>query len=331
MDSYPYGTLGGHDTEEVFILVFLLVSRYLESRVKALGPLRRSHNGILPAFTDAEVLTVMVVAELQQPPSHRSWYHRLRMEWRALFPKLPDRTRLLRREHALAPVLEDFRRALIVYLRLDEDCERFCDSAPVSLAHTGRAMRNLNKRFRPGWIKDKQGGVKVEVEPGLADIGRCATKMESFFGMKLFAMITMGNIPTSWCLTRGSISDKDTALLDLLEGDPYAQRGGSLRVWTDNGFEYQLLCEEAAQLGHRLFAFPKNRDKRRWPPELRRRIRSLRQRVETTFSKGVRFLNLEHPKVASLPGLMARMAAKFTAMTLYELRPLLPDLAEGRL
>lgn len=331
MDSHPYGSLGGHDTEELFILIYLLVSRYLECRERQCGPLRRSRNGVLPKFTDAEVITEVLVCELEQPVSHRAWYHKLRGTWHGLFPNLLSRSRLLRRELALAPVIEDFRRKLIEYLYLDEDCERFTDSAPIHLAHAGRAMRNLNKRFRPEWLKDKHGGTKVEVEPGFADIGRCATKMETYFGMKLFVLITMGSIPTSWCLTRASVSDKCDAVLELMQADPYAQRGGCIRVWSDNGFEKQELNHAAEQMGHRLFAFPKRRDKDRWPKELRARIRSLRQAVESVFSDGVRFLNLEHPHVATLRGLMTRMTAKITAMTLYQLKPLLHDLAEGRL
>jgi len=330
MDAYPYGTLNGLDTEELFIMIYLLVERYLTDREKHCGPLRGNTNGATPRFTDAEVLTVSIVGELKQPPSERAWYHELNTTWKALFPELLERSRLLRRKIALGPVLESFRRKLLEYLGLDEQPERFIDSKPVILAHYGRARRNLNKRFRTFWLRDKHSGILYQVEPGMACIGFCATKNEHYFGMKLHMMISFAGIPLGWGLTAANIDDREM-VCPLLDIDPRVQRGGNIRIWSDNGYESQEYEIVVRELGHELHAFPKKAKANKWPRALRRWVRKHRQKLETKFSEGKRFVNLETPRAASERGLLAQMATKITALTLYMLAPILPQVAEMRL
>ncbi len=51
-------------------------------------------------------------------------------------------------------------------------------------------------------------------------------------------------------------------------------------------------------------------------------IRSKRQKIETKFSEGKRFLGLEHPRAASLEGLLSEIGVKITALTFFALAPL---------
>ena len=299
-------------------------------RERHCGPLRRNLNGAKPKMSDADVLAVVVVGELKQFPSERAWYFELSTTHKKLVPNLISRSRLVRRRIELAPVLEAFRRKLIEYLGLDEGCERFVDSKPVILSHYGRARRNRNKRFRPRWLRDRHSNLVVEVEPGFADIGKCATKGEYYFGMKFHMMITSGAIPTSWCLTAATIDDR-RLVFELIEADPRVQRGDSIRVWADNGYEDETLAKEVKEHGHRLHAFLKKSKSSERPAGLRRLIQSTRQRIESKFSEGKRFLGLETPRAASTPGLLSEIGAKVTALTLYMLAPILPLLAEGKL
>lgn len=327
MDAYPYGTLNGLDTEELFIMIYLLVDRYLIDREKHCGPLRRNTNGAVARFTDAEVITVSIVGELKQPPSERAWYHELNTTFKPLFPELLERSRLLRRKIALGPVIEAFRRKLIEYLGLDEQPERFMDSKPVILAHITRARRNQNKRFRTKWLRDKHSGLVYQVEPGMATIGYCATKREHYFGMKLHMMISFAGIPLAWGLTAANIDDRQM-VCPLLEVDPRVQRGGNIRIWADNGYEGQEIQMEVADLGHELYPYPKKKKSGMWPVDIRRWVRRHRQKLETKFSEGKRFVNLETPRAASEGGLMAQIVTKITALTLYMLAPVLPQIAE---
>lgn len=330
MDAYPYGTLNGLDTEELFIMIYLLVDRYLTVREKHCGPLRRNTNGATPRFTDAEVITVSIVGELKQFPSERAWYHELNTTYKPIFPDLLERSRLLRRKIALGAVIELFRKKLIEYLGLDEQPERFMDSKPVILAHYGRAKRNQNKRFRTNWLRDKHSGLMYQVEPGMACIGFCATKAEHYFGMKLHVMISFAGIPLVWGLTAANIDDREM-VCPLLEIDPRVQRGGNIRIWSDNGYEDEKLQTEVAELGHELYPFPKKSKSDRWPKAIRRWVRKHRQKVETKFSEGKRFVNLETPRAASTEGLMAQMTIKMTVLTLYMLSSVLAEMAVGNL
>lgn len=330
MDSYPYGTLGGHSTEQLFFILKAILERYLTDLEKHSGPLRKNKNGAKPKMTDAEVLAYVLVGELKQFTSERAWHHEFSTTFAHLVPCFLSRSRLVVRRIQLAPLLENFRRKLLEYLGLDSGEHRFIDSKPVILAHYGRARTNKNKRFRPRWLRDKHSNLSVEVEPGFADIGICPTKGENYFGMKLHMMTTFGAIPTSWGLTAATISDC-RMVIDLIHADPKRQRGESLCVWADNGYEYQALSLEVQELGHELYAFPKKAKAHRWPRDLRRMIRGHRQKIETKFSEGKRFLGLERPRASSAAGLLAEIGVKIMGLTLYMIAPYLPALAEGRL
>ncbi|MEL6182334.1 MAG: hypothetical protein AAFS10_25485, partial [Myxococcota bacterium] len=52
------------DTETLFIAIYLLVCDGLKQITDIFGPLRRSPNAIEPLFTDAELLTCVIVGEL---------------------------------------------------------------------------------------------------------------------------------------------------------------------------------------------------------------------------------------------------------------------------
>lgn len=321
MDPAPYGTLKGRTTQELFALVSHFLSRYFHDRAKHCGPLRRNKNGAVPKMSDVEVLTVVLVGELKQLPSERAWYFELSTEYRHLCPNLLSRSRLVKRRIALSSLLEAFRRKLLEYFGLDASPHRFVDSKPVILAHFSRASRNQNKRFRPRWLRDKHADLSVEVVPGFGHIGKCATKSETYFGMKLHMVCTFGAIPTCWCLTAANVDDR-APICELLECEPRTHRGEGVELWCDNGYWEEDLERRVVQLGHRVRSFPKKRDFGLWPRDLRKMIRSKRQKIETKFSEGKRFLGLERPRAASLKGLMSEIGLKITALTFFALAPL---------
>lgn len=330
MDPHPYGTLGGLSWEEVFITVYCLVDRFLVDREKHFGPLRKSLNLLHPKFTDAEVITICIVAELKAVDSWRAWYHELATTWSTFFPDLPSRTRLYQRQFDLGGVVENFRHNLLCYLGFDLDPDRIVDSAPIPLCRYIRARMNINKRFRPKLLRDYHGGVVIEVDPGFADIGYCASMKENFFGVKLHLFTTIGGLPTSWCISRASASDRP-AVPQLIEQDPAALRGVPLRIWGDNGYCGPNLSEDVTAQGHQIHALPRVSSKKKtWPRELLKTVKRIRKRVETKFSEGVRFMNFARIRPATFNGLMMRVSSKITAMTLQALAPILPLLVSGQ-
>lgn len=257
MDSYPYGTLGGRSTEELFHLLSSMTSIFMKNRENVFGPLRTSKSTQMK-MTDAEVMTYTLLMELKQMNSERTWHHEVSTTFARFFPNLLSRSRLIRRRIALAPVMEEFRRSLLIFFGLLSESQRFVDSKPVILCHYERARKNQNKRFRPKMLRDKQRGLEVEVEPGFAHIGYCAAKKELYFGMKLHMLCTFSGLPTVWMLTAGNIDDR-RALPELIEASEEHKGRMFMELFTDNGYESEDCRKDVQSLGHNLLALPKKR------------------------------------------------------------------------
>lgn len=317
MDSYPYGSLNGLSTEEIFIAVYLLVDRFLRDWIRLNGPLRSSPNGLEGKLSDAEVITIQIVGELQQMPSERAWYHEVETTWKSLFPNLISRNRYVERRVALGPVVDTFRRHLQQWVGVDSGPDRLVDSTPMKFAHIQRAKNNLNRRFRPAsWLRDPgRKQLRVQADPGWADIGRCANKGELYFGMKLHLLVTPSRFPTAWMITPATTDDRKPVDA-LIAADPKARRHESICVWGDGGYRSKSLADRVTAEGHHIESMPQENEPR-WPWSVWKTAQRLRQSVETGFSQLKSFVRLEHPRAHSLGGLMSEIAAKLTTLTLY--------------
>ncbi len=134
MDPKLYGSLDGFDTQEVFILIYLLAHRFLSHITWLVGRLRISNNTTKPVFTDAEMLAIVLTKELKAPQSSfRAWFFELSHDFKSYFPDLPSRTRWMRRKNKLAVVIETFRRWILDTLNMGADPIRLLDSMPMPL------------------------------------------------------------------------------------------------------------------------------------------------------------------------------------------------------
>jgi hypothetical protein len=120
--------------EDVVILVYVFVSDTYDQLFGSPKYFRRSNNST-PAFTDAEILTIALVGELAQAPSHRAWWRQVSKNYRSLFPRLCERTRYERRLGQLQGAVEAMRRHLVFLLRVDLSRWRVVDSFPLSVCH----------------------------------------------------------------------------------------------------------------------------------------------------------------------------------------------------
>jgi len=82
--------------EDLFTLVYCLVEDRYRLLFEDPSSLRQSPNN-QPDFTDAEIITIALVGELQGEDSQRGWHNKVNKSWRFLFPRLCHRTRYGRR------------------------------------------------------------------------------------------------------------------------------------------------------------------------------------------------------------------------------------------
>ena len=130
--------------EDLFITVYCFVEESYYLQFAAPFSLRQSNNH-QPAFTDAEIITLALVGELQGEDSQRAWHGKVNKSWRGLFPRLCDRTRYGRRLRRLRRPMAHLQQHLCFLLGASLDRYRVVDSFPLSLCH----LQRVNGSTRP--------------------------------------------------------------------------------------------------------------------------------------------------------------------------------------
>lgn len=136
-------------------------------RLLAPPPDRRP--GPRAAFSDSEVITLTLVAELVGMDEETRFLAYLERQYRALFPRLPDASRYNRRRRQLCEVPNRIRAALmtgvLAQLTSEERALYVIDSVPVPVVGFHPA------RGRHQWS-------------GRASYGYCAAKKQTIYGFK---------------------------------------------------------------------------------------------------------------------------------------------------
>ena len=246
-------------------------------------------------FTDSEVITLTLVAELVGLDEEQGFLAYVARNHRALFPKLPERSRYNRRRRALTEATNRIRGALmqLVLGRLaPEECD-LCviDSLPVPVVGFHQA------RGRHRWY-------------GEASYGYVASKKLTIFGYKLHLLITHSGLILDFVLAPAHHADG--ALTEQLLIDKRW-----LTVLGDKAYLNAALQELLAWRNDLVLLTPKRRNQRaQHPAALTRAIAHFRQIIETLNSQLGEQFHVEHNKAKSVAGLCARIQAKLTAHTL---------------
>lgn len=253
-----------------------------------------------PEFSDSEVITIALFAEMIFHGDEDKTLHFLRQYHLDLFPNLLDNSRFNRRRHQLTQVMEAIREQLrdrwrAAHPLAEEEAHlRLVDSAPISICTYTRGGRcqTIPLEWRDEWF------------------GVCTSKKSKFFGPRCHVMTTLDQMIDTWLLAPGSYDDRKpmVALLENRQG---------LDLIGDKGYVSQDLGERLWDAGeHLLLALKKDNQKEQWPSGIQKILGYLRHRVETTFSVLTAVFNFERPKSRSLSGLINRTTTKILAHTM---------------
>ena len=253
-----------------------------------------------PEFSDSEVITIALFAEMVFDGDEDKTLHFIRQYHLDMFPNLLDNSRFNRRRRALTEVMEAVRE----YLRdrwhvahpLDQEEAhlRLVDSAPISICTYTRASRcqSIPFEWRDEWF------------------GVCTSKKSKFFGPRCHVTTTLDQMIDSWLLAPGSYEDRKP-MVALLEN-----RHG-ISIIGAKGYVSEELADQLWDEGeHLLLALKRDNQKERWPKGIQSILGYLRHRVETAFSVLTTVFNFEHPQSRSLSGLIYRTTTKILAHTI---------------
>jgi len=297
--SEPLNLKASWDMEEVFTIVLTVVDDAYKKLFVNQAYFRRSPNAA-PAFTDSEVLTLALVQELAGYESQHAWWEYVNKNYRYLFPKLCDRTRYGRRLRRLRTGLELLRRQFVFLTGADLNQLRVVDSFPISLCH----LRRLSGSTRPFeyW----------------ASVGYCASKKESFYGLRLHVMTDARGIVVGYVLSAGHVHDtKGLAFLltDLAQIEPLLER--AITLLGDKGYVGAQLAQQLkAEFGVELLAMQREYEPEYGPTAYNELVGAARKIVETTISVLTGVMHANWTYARSLQGLLTNLVAKVTALTL---------------
>ena len=246
-------------------------------------------------FSDSEVITVTLVAELLGIDEEKRFLKYMRRHHRALFPALPERTRFNRRRRRLIEVTNRIRRLLqAATWRLLTPAERalgVLDSVPVPVVGFHHA------RDRHRWW-------------GEAAYGAVPSKKQTIYGFKLHLLISQCGLLLDFALAPAQHSDgtfTEQLLADNAE-------------WTVLGDKAYLNAAVQALLAWRshvrLLTPKRTNQKEQLPADLTAAITHVRQIIETVNSQLVDQFHLQRNRAKSIGGLCARVMAKLTAHTI---------------
>ena len=245
-------------------------------------------------FTDSEVITLTLVAELIGLDEEKAFLAYVARNHRGLFPRLPERSRYNRRRRALTEATNRIRGALmqlVLHRLTPEECS-LCviDSLPVPVVGFHQA------RGRHRWY-------------GEASYGYVASKKLTIFGYKLHLLITHSGLILDFVLAPAHHAD-GTLTEQLLAAKHW------LTVLGDKAYLHAAVQHLLRWRNDLVLLTPTRANQRRQhPAALTQAINHFRQAIETLNSQLVEQFHIECNKATSVAGLCARLQAKLAAHT----------------
>lgn len=247
--------------------------------------------GRKPEFADSEVLTLALAQHWCGYPKERDWLRVVRQNYLPLFPRLLSQSEFNRRARNLCWLLNRLRLWVVQHLEIVTQPLRLTDGTPIHVRHW--------RRYGKGHLQLRE-----------AALGYCASKRETFYGYRLVVLTTLDGIITDWALVSAACDEREAAL-DLLE------EYRNLTVLGDKGFLdrfRQALLTELS--GNQLFTPKRKNQAEQNTPAWDAQMNRLRRLVETTFAQAKDVFGLEKPRARSWWGLLSRLIAKLTGLTI---------------
>ncbi len=172
-----------------FVRILGICKDFAGNCVNELGNVPRC--GVVPKFSDLEVVALGITAEAFGFDSENLLFHRLHHECKDDLPNLISRRQFNARRKLTARLAEEIRKDVAVSIDGSEDV--FCiDSKPVKVCQNARANHCA------------MGRENVDAAP---DWGYCASQGLHYYGYKLHAVCGIRGVIHSYDMTAASVHD----------------------------------------------------------------------------------------------------------------------------
>jgi len=277
---------------DLFTIIFVLVDDWYQRQgVKLL----KGKPGVKPAFTDSEVITLILAQDYIPFPSETQYIGFIRANFLDLFPKLVDQSQYNRRARSLYLLVEELRRFWITQKGWHQQTCYLMDTKPVPVMGYKRSKSHSNFM-------------------GSANYGHCVSRNLKYFGYKLITITTLDGIPILYDLVPANLDERlaAEAVIDHLSAcDLLADKGFIGVEWQTQIFD---------QTNNLIWTPRRSNQYLQNSASLDRWLSSMRERIEGVFHEIQNVgRNIERLLAKTVWGLCTRVIAKLTSHVLRRL------------
>ncbi len=280
------------DAVTVLTTIFVLVDDWYQQQGARFVP---SKPGPEAAFSDSEVLTLLLAMDYFPYPGEQQFLGLMRANYLSLFPKLLDQSQFNRRARRLEGLLEELRRFWVEQLGYHFERTLVMDTKPVPVVGYRRSKRHSDFE-------------------GSASYGYCASRKMHYFGYKLVVLSTLSGVPLVYALVPAHTDERAAAeaVLCFVRG---------CHILADKGFIGEDWQQEVSRLtGNQVFTPKRENQHQQNPPAFDRLLRHFRGRIEGVFNEVQNTgRNLERLLRKKISGVCVHVAAKMASHTLRKL------------
>jgi hypothetical protein len=279
------------------LAVYCVVDDWMYARFGSANAPRARRGPGEAEFSDAEVLTVLLVGELCHGHRERAWLRQVRASYGALFPARPTDGQFSRRAQGGQELLRRLRRTILYGADADLEPLRLLDSFPLPLCACYRISQST-------------------LPISGATFGYNASKKQFFHGLHPQLPLTGSGFIDDLILAPGNCNDPPALAFYL---DECVELGRELagQVWVlDKGYASPKIVHWAKKhLG--LTWLVRQRDRRGDLPSFwQRTLDPVRQPIEGVIATLTECLGIEHILARTDHGVYRRLQAKATAFSL---------------
>jgi hypothetical protein len=280
------------DLETILTIIYVRVDDWYQAKGQAL---LHGKPGAKPAFSDSEMITLMLAEDFIPYPGEQQFVGYMRANHLELFPNLVDQSQFNRRARSLRHVVEALRRDWLVEVGIEYAEHFLIDTKPIPVV---------------GYKRSKSRSAFA----GSAAYGYCASRKLHYFGYKLVMITTLDGLPVLYELVPANIEERQAA-------ETVLDRVANAQVFGDKGFlgdEWQTQMEQ--QTGNQVFTPKRVNQKIQHPAGFERLLNSVRERIEGVFHEIQNTgRSLERLLAKTVVGLVTRVIVKVTSHLLRHL------------
>ena len=274
------------NTKELFEFILMIVTETYNKIIS--DSIKYRKNKATAKMSDPEIISIYLLIECKGK-SINSGYSSLKAD----FPNLVnyvERSRFNRLVNSLMTVIRAIRREL----KKDNNSKyKIVDSFPLINNKFGRAY--FGKRLRD-----------------ISSYGYCASKKETYYGMKVHVITDLNGNPIDYVLTKANVDDRDVLfeLSNLVNIDI---------LFGDKGYVGNVSEELKKEKNIKLYALKRNNSKDPLPKNFRNMISKLRRRIETIFYQLNECFNIKRVRSNSKIGLQTSLEIKLLCFNIISL------------